>query len=158
MIIWYLYPSLEGVLFYWIFIHLLILSIIDREWLEIPLSIMISMSLGLIIYYVINSHDYMFALSGILTGLGCILFIYGITWLIYRKHALGFGDFQLIAILGAWVGQINIFFVLFLSSFLALIAFVIISLLQGYDRSRKLPFVPYLSLASIIIYLINTVD
>ena len=75
--------------------------------------------------------------------------------IIYRKNTMGLGDFQLITILGAWVGQINIVFVLFLSSFLALMAFTIISLLKGYNRSRKLPFVPYLSMASIIIYLIN---
>ena len=155
MVIWYAFPSIEGILFYWMFCHLLVLSVIDNEWLQIPLSIIISMSLGLIIYYLINISEYMFPLLGIITGLGFILFVYGITWLIYRKNTLGFGDFQLIAILGGWLGQINIFFVLFLSSFLALIAFTIISYSKGYNRSRQLPFVPYLSLASIMIYYIN---
>ena len=156
MIIWYVFPSLEGILIYWIFSHLLVLSIIDNEWLQIPLPLIISMSMGLIIYYIINRNDYIFPLLGLITGLGFILFVYSLTWLIYRKNTLGFGDFQLIAILGAWVGQNNIFLVLFLASFFALITFIIISYLKGYNRSRRLPFVPHLSLASIVIYFINT--
>ena len=155
LMIWNAFPTAEGILFYWMFSHLIVVSFIDNEWLLIPLPMIFSMILGLVVYFVLSGSNYLFPLVGTLTGLGFILLVYALTWLIYRKNTLGFGDFQLIGVLGAWVGQINIVFVLFLSSFLALLAFIIISYVKGYNRTRQLPFVPYLSIASVIIYFIN---
>ena len=147
------YP--ESVLFYWMFVHLLVLSIIDQKWMKIPISILISMALGLIGFHLIWTADLMVPTSGFIVGIGFIAFVVGLNWLIFHKQTMGYGDLIMVAILGAWLGTIQIFLTIFLASILALLAFLIYSIIKGFSRSKSLPFVPFLSIAAIVIYLIN---
>ena len=147
------YP--ESVLFYWMFVHLLGLSIIDQKWMKIPISILISMALGLIFYHLIWTADLMVPTSGFIVGIGFIAFVVGLNWLIFHKQTMGYGDLIMVAILGAWLGIIQIFLTIFLASILALLAFLVYSIIKGFSRSKSLPFVPFLSIAAIVIYLIN---
>ena len=147
------YP--ESVLFYWIFTNLLVLTIIDQKWMQVPTSIIISMAVGLLIFHVIWTADLMVPISGTILGVGFIAFVVSFNWLIFHKQTMGYGDLFIIAILGAWLGPIQIFIAIFLSSILALIVFISLSVLRGFNRSRALPFIPYLSISSVLIYLIN---
>ena len=150
-----LIPYPEAVLFYWMFVHLLVLSIIDQKWMQIPLSILMSMALGLLGYHLIWTADLMVPISGLMVGVGFIVFVLGLNWLVFHKQTMGYGDLIIVAILGAWLGAIQIFLTIFLASILALSAFLAISIFNGFDRSKSLPFVPFLSIAAIVIYLIN---
>ena len=150
-----LIPYPEAVLFYWMFVHLLALSIIDQKWMQIPISILISLALGLLGYHIIWTADLMVPISGLIVGIGFIVFVLGLNWLIFHKQTMGYGDLIIVAILGAWLGTIQIFLSIFLASILTLLAFLTFSIFKGYDRSKSLPFVPYLSIAAIIVYLIN---
>jgi len=149
-----LIPYPEAVLFYWMFVHLLVLSIIDQKWMQIPLSILISMALGLLGYHLIWTADLMLPLSGLMVGIGFIVFVLGLNWLIFHKQTMGVGDLIIVAILGAWLGTIQIFLSIFLASILALTAFLAFSIFNGFSRSKSIPFVPYLSISAILIYLI----
>jgi len=144
-----------AVLFYWMFVHLLALSIIDQKWMKIPISIIISMALGLMGYHLIWTADLMVPISGLIVGIGFIVFVVGSNWLIFHKQTMGYGDLIIVAILGAWLGIIQIFLTIFLASILALFAFLAFSIFNGFNRSKQLPFVPYLSIATILIYLIS---
>ena len=147
------YP--ESVLFYWMFIHLLVLSFIDQKWMRIPISILISMALGLILYHLLWTADLMVPISGLIVGIGFIVFVVGLNWLIFQKQTMGYGDLIIVAILGAWLGIIQIFLTIFLASILALFSFLSFSIFNGFNRSKQLPFIPYLSIATILIYLIR---
>ena len=147
------YPA--AVLFYWMFVHLLVLSIIDQEWMQIPISILISMALGVVGYHLIWTADLTLPLSGLIVGSGFIVFVLGLNWLIFHKQTMGYGDLIMVAILGAWLGTIQIFLTIFLASIIALMAFLAFSIINGFNRSKSLPFVPFLSIAAILIYLIN---
>ena len=148
-------PSPAEVLFYWMFVHLLVLSIIDQEWMQIPISILISMALGVMGYHLIWTVDLTLPLSGLIVGIGFIVFVVGLNWLIFHKQTMGYGDLIMVAILGAWLGTIQIFLTIFLASILALLVFLVYSIIKGFSRSKSLPFVPFLSIAAIVIYLIN---
>ena len=150
-----LIPYPQAVLFYWMFIHLFVLSIIDQKWMQIPISILISMTLGLMGYHLIWTVDLMVPISGLIVGVGFIVFVVGLNWLIFHKQTMGYGDLILVAILGAWLGTIQIFLTIFLASLLALVTFLVFSIINGFDRSKSLPFVPYLSISAILIYLNN---
>ena len=150
-----LIPYPEGVLFYWMFVHLLVLSIIDQKWMQIPISILISMALGLLGYHLIWTADLTLPLSGLIVGIGFIVFVVGLNWLIFHKQTMGYGDLIMVAILGAWLGTIQIFLTIFFASILALMAFLAFSIINGFSRSKSIPFVPFLSIAAILIYLIN---
>jgi len=150
-----LIPYPQAVLFYWMFIHLFVLSIIDQKWMQIPISILISMTLGLMGYHLIWTVDQMVPISGLIVGVGFIVFVVGLNWLIFHKQTMGYGDLILVAILGAWLGTIQIFLTIFLASIIALVTFLAFSIINGFDRSKSLPFVPYLSISAILIYLNN---
>jgi leader peptidase (prepilin peptidase)/N-methyltransferase len=150
-----LIPYPAAVLFYWMFVHLLVLSIIDQEWMQIPISILISMGLGVVGYHLIWTADLTLPLSGLIVGSGFIVFVVGLNWLIFHKQTMGYGDLIMVAILGAWLGTIQIFLTIFLASIIALMAFLAFSMFNGFSRSKSLPFVPFLSIAAIAIYLIN---
>jgi len=150
-----LIPYPESVLFYWMFIHLLVLSIIDQKWMQIPISILISMALGLIFYHLIWTADLLVPISGLIVGVGFIVFVVGLNWLIFHKQTMGYGDLIMVAILGAWLGIIQILLTIFFASILALLAFLAFSIFNGFSHLKSIPFVPYLSIAAIVIYLIN---
>jgi leader peptidase (prepilin peptidase)/N-methyltransferase len=150
-----LLPSPEAGLFYWMFVHLLVLTIIDQEWMQIPIFILISMALGLMLFHSIWTADLMVPISGLIVGSGFIVFVVGLNWLIFHKQTMGYGDIMIVAILGAWLGTIQIFLTIFLASILALLFFVAFSIYNGFSRSKSIPFVPFLSIAAILIYLTN---
>ena len=114
-----------AVLFYWMFVHLLVLSIIDQKWMKIPISILISMALGLLGYHLIWTADLIVPISGLIVGSGFIVFVVGLNWLIFHKQTMGYGDLIIVAILGAWLGTIQIFLTIFLASILALSAYLV---------------------------------
>lgn len=147
------YPA--AVLFYWMFVHLLVLSIIDQKWMKIPISILMSLALGLLGYHLIWTADLILPLSGLIVGSGFIVFVVGLNWLIFHKQTMGYGDLILVAILGAWLGTIHIFLTIFLASILALLVYLAFSIVNGFNRLKSIPFVPYLSVSAILIYLIN---
>ena len=152
-----LIPYPAAVLFYWMFVHLLVLSIIDQEWMQIPISILISMGLGVVGYHLILTADLMLPLSGLIVGSGFIVFVVGLNWLIFHKQTMGYGDLIMVAILGAWLGTVQIFLTIFFASIIALMVFLAFSIINGFNRSKSLPFVPFLSIAAIAIYLINPI-
>ena len=148
-------PFPKLILFYWMITHLLVLSIIDQKWKKVPISILISMALGIVIYQLVWSIDILESLSGIIVGSGFIAFVIGLNWFIFHKQTMGFGDLIIIAIMGAWLGAIQIFLTIFIASILALLAIIIKSIFYGFNRSDSLPFVPYLSIAAFLLYFIN---
>ena len=152
-----LLPNPEAGLFYWMFVHLLVLTIIDQEWMQIPIFILISMALGLMLFHSIWTADLIEPISGLILGSGFIVFVVGLNWLIFHKQTMGYGDIIIVAILGAWWGTIQIFLTIFLASILALLLFVAFSIYNGFSRSKSIPFVPFLSTAAIVIYLINPI-
>ena len=150
-----LLPNPDAGLLYWMFVHLLVLTIIDQEWMQIPIFILISMALGLMLFHSIWTADLMVSISGLIVGSGFIVFVVGLNWLIFHKQTMGYGDIIIVAILGAWLGTIQIFLTIFLASILALLVFVAFSIYNGFSRSKSIPFVPFLSIAAILIYLTN---
>ena len=63
-----------------------------------------------------------------------------ITWLITKRQGLGYGDIQLIFVLGYWLGIYKILFVIFFSALSAIIFWLILNYLKEYDKNRALPF------------------
>ena len=94
-------------------------------------------------------------LTGLLIGTGYLSIISLITWAITKRQGLGFGDLQLILVLGYWVGDLKILFIIFMSALFAIIFWLIISYYKGFDNKRALPFGSFLSISSIILYPIN---
>lgn len=75
-------------------------------------------------------------------------------WLVFQmfklatgKEGMGYGDFKLFAVFGAWLGWQQLPLIILLSSFVGAIVGLGGILLLGRDRSRPIPFGPFLCVA-----------
>ena len=60
---------------------------------------------------------------------------------------MGYGDFKLLAMLGAWMGWKMLPAIILLSSAVGAVVGIMLILLRGRDRTIPIPFGPYLSAA-----------
>ena len=145
-----------------IVISLLIpMCLIDMEHLYFPSKILFSSIIFSFIYtgltfWFNNNYN---AFLGIICGLTFLIAIYFLTkvFLLNRKNQdpMGFGDILLIIPLGAWLGPVKIILCLFLASLFALIAWIILWLVIGFNFKMRMPFGPYLFLAAIVLKITN---
>lgn len=82
---------------------------------------------------------------------------YLVLWLVYwgyrwvtGKEGMGYGDFKLLAALGAWLGWTMLPFIVLLSSALGAVVGLMMILLRGHQRDKPIPFGPFLALAGLI--------
>lgn len=78
------------------------------------------------------------------------LILWGVYWLfklVTGKEGMGYGDFKLLAALGAWLGWQSLPLIILLSSLVGALVGVFLIVLRGRDRSQPMPFGPYLASA-----------
>ena len=85
--------------------------------------------------------------------LGAILG-YGVLWLVFKlfkfftgKEGMGYGDFKLLAMLGAWVGWQLLPLIILASSLTGALVGTCLILFHSHDRHKPIPFGPYLAIA-----------
>ena len=132
---------------------LLAISIIDHKYYIIPFQISLTI-LFILIPYTIFYSNAMYHIYGMLIGLSYLLFIFIITWIATKKQPIGFGDIQLVILLGLWLGPMKILLTIFFAACLGILYWIILLLISGYKKDRKLPFGTFLSISSIIVYMI----
>lgn len=79
---------------------------------------------------------------------------YGILWLIYHafrlltgKEGMGYGDFKLLGMIGAWLGWGSLPVVIILASLVGAVVGISLILFRDHDRQQPIPFGPYLAAA-----------
>jgi leader peptidase (prepilin peptidase)/N-methyltransferase len=85
-------------------------------------------------------------------GLG-YLSLWSLYWafkLLTGKEGMGYGDFKLLAALGAWMGWQSLLLIVILSSLVGAIVGISLLVLHGRDRNIPIPFGPYLAGAGAI--------
>lgn len=78
-------------------------------------------------------------------------------WLVYwafrfvtGKEGMGYGDFKLLAALGAWLGWMMLPLIVLLSSALGAVVGLAMILLRGHQRDKPIPFGPFLAVAGLV--------
>ncbi len=84
---------------------------------------------------------------GAMVGYLALWSVFHLFKLLTRKEGMGYGDFKLLAMLGAWMGWKMLPLVVILSSLLGAVIGVGLILIRKQDRSVPIPFGPYLALA-----------
>jgi leader peptidase (prepilin peptidase)/N-methyltransferase len=87
------------------------------------------------------------AVLGAAAGYLLLWSVYWLFKLATGKEGMGFGDFKLLAALGAWLGWQSIPLIILLSSAVGAVLGILILSLRGQSRSQPLPFGPYLAAA-----------
>lgn len=87
------------------------------------------------------------AVLGAIAGYGLLWGVYHLFRLLTGKQGMGYGDFKLLAMLGAWCGITMLPAIILLSSLAGAVIGVGLILLRGHDRNIPIPFGPYLAIA-----------
>ena len=88
--------------------------------------------------------------DAVLGAAGGYLLLWSVYWLFRLatgKEGMGFGDFKLLAALGAWLGWQALPLIILLSSVVGAVLGIILLTAQGKSRHQPLPFGPYLAVA-----------
>ena len=76
--------------------------------------------------------------------------VYWIFKLVTGKEGMGFGDFKLLAAIGAWLGWKLLPLVILLSSFVGAAIGILLIVFRRQGRHVPIPFGPYLAVAGLI--------
>lgn len=126
---------------------IIILSYIDIQKMLLPDAITLPclwLGLFLSIFSVFKSSQE--AILGAVLG---YLFLWSVYWiykLLTQKEGLGYGDFKLLAMIGAWVGWKGLFFVVLFSSVTASIVGLGLVLHKRKAFNSPIPFGPFIAL------------
>lgn len=87
------------------------------------------------------------AIIGALAGYLSLWSIYWAFKLLTGKEGMGYGDFKLLAMLGAWLGWQALPVVILLSAFVGAVVGISLIVFRGRDRQIPIPYGPYLAAA-----------
>jgi len=137
--------TLFAVLLTW---ALICLSVIDLEHSLLPDDITLPfMWLGLACNIFGVFTDITSSLIGAMLGYSILWFIFMSFKVITGKEGMGYGDFKLLALFGAWLGWQSLPLIIILSSITASIIGIAMIIFKGKDKAAAFPFGPYLAIA-----------
>ena len=145
--------SMEGIIFSLLAGILFATSWVDLHTFQIPLIFIIAGSIVVIYGVIAGTINYKSAIYGVIVGSVIPLILIWFIFLITKRQGMGYGDIQLGFVLGIWLGPMRMALTLFGASLLSLFVWVIIAIINGFDRDRALPFAPYLAIAGLVTFI-----
>ena len=141
-------PALAGVFLVW---GLVALTFIDLDTQLLPDDITLPLLwLGLLANLWHAYTDLPSAVIGAVSGYLALWSVYWAFKLTTGKEGMGYGDFKLLAALGAWLGWQMLPLVILLSSVVGAVVGVGLIVVRHHGRSIPIPFGPYLAAAGLI--------
>ena len=130
---------------------LIALTFIDFDTQLLPDSITLPLLwLGLLLNMFGTFTDLQSALVGAMTGYLSLWSVYWAFKLTTGKEGMGYGDFKLLAAIGAWLGWQVLPLTILLSSLVGAIVGIALIVLAKRGRNVPIPFGPYLATAGLI--------
>lgn len=90
------------------------------------------------------------AVIGAAAGYAALWMVYWVFKLATGKEGMGYGDFKLLAAIGAWLGWKMLPLVILLSSLVGAVVGIALISLTKHGRDKPIPFGPYLAVAGLI--------
>ena len=148
MIAWHFGPSWQCAAALVLTWALLALAIIDFDTQLLPDDITLPLLwAGLLLALGNTFIPLRDAVIGAAAGYLILWTVYWVFKLITGREGMGFGDFKLLAALGAWLGWQALPQVILLSSVVGAVVGIGMIVLRGRDRQIPIPFGPYLAAA-----------
>ncbi len=154
LVVWHFgvgWVGLLGLVFVWTLVALTMIDV-DHQLLPDNLTLPL-LWLGL----VANSFNLFVPLSqavwGAVVGYLSLWSVYWAFKLLTGKEGMGFGDFKLLAALGAWMGWQAVPLIIVLSSLVGAVIGGAAMILAGRGRDFRIPFGPYLAGAGFIAFI-----
>lgn len=90
------------------------------------------------------------AIVGAIAGYLVLWIVYWVFKWVTGKEGMGYGDFKLLAAIGAWLGWKMLPAVILLSSLVGAVVGILLIVLARHGRHVPIPFGPYLAAAGVI--------
>ena len=127
------------------------LTFIDADTQLLPDSITLPLIwLGLLLNLAGAFTDLNSAVLGAVAGYLSLWLVYWAFKLATGKEGMGYGDFKLLAAIGAWLGWQMLPLVILLSSLVGAIVGVVLIVAAKHGRNVPIPFGPYLAAAGVL--------
>jgi leader peptidase (prepilin peptidase)/N-methyltransferase len=140
--------AFAAMLFLWCMI---VLSFIDFDTQLLPDSITLPLLwAGLLLNLGGTFTDLGSAVVGAAAGYLALWSVYWGFKIATGKEGMGFGDFKLLAAVGAWLGWQMLPLVVLASSFVGAVFGILLMLVAKHGRNVPIPFGPYLAVAGVI--------
>ncbi len=131
------------------------ITMIDFDHQLIPDAIVLPLlwvGLALSLAHPLPGSDVLFispsdAIVGAMAGYLSLWTIYQIFRLVTGKEGMGYGDFKLLAALGAWLGWQQLPMIILMSAVVGAVLGIAMIAIRGRDRQLPIPFGPYLAAA-----------
>lgn len=145
---WYFgfsWQTAAALLFTWAMIAL---TFIDADTQLLPDSITLPLLwFGILISLFPVFIDLQASVIGTIAGYLTLWSVYQVFKLLTGKEGMGFGDFKLLAVLGAWMGWQSLPLIIILSSLVGAVVGISLIVLRKNERGTPIPFGPYLAAA-----------
>ena len=142
------WQTLAALLFTWV---LILLSMIDAKTMLLPDNLTLPlMWFGIAVNYHGLFVDLQSSVLGAMFGYLSLWSLFHLFKLITGKEGMGYGDFKILAAIGAWGGWQILPFTVFAASTLGAIIGILLILIQRNKESQPIPFGPWLALAGFI--------
>jgi leader peptidase (prepilin peptidase)/N-methyltransferase len=139
------WPLAAALVFTW---ALIALTLIDFDHKLLPDSITLPLLwLGLLLSLNTVFVDMRASIIGAAAGYLALWSVYQLFKLVTGKEGMGFGDFKLLAAIGAWLGWQALPVTIMLSSLVGAVVGIGLIVIRGRDRNIPIPFGPYIAAA-----------
>ena len=148
VVAWQLGPTPQAALGIIVTWFLVAMTMIDFDHQLLPDSLTLPlMWIGLLVALIPVFTDLQSAVIGAAAGYMVLWLVYQLFKLITGKEGMGYGDFKLLAAIGALLGWQALPVVILLSSLVGAVVGVAMIAITGRDKNIPIPFGPYLAAA-----------
>jgi leader peptidase (prepilin peptidase) / N-methyltransferase len=127
------------------------LTFIDIDTMYLPDDITLPLLWSGLVFNMAGGYtDLESAVLGAIAGYLVLWLVFWVFKLITGKEGMGYGDFKLLAAIGAWLGWQMLPLVILLSSLVGAVVGLVLIALARHGRSVPMPFGPYLAAAGVI--------
>lgn len=144
-IAWFNPPSITALALMAFAASMLVLALIDLDTYLLPDSITLPLLwAGLLLNLFAQHVPLESAVSGAALGYGVLWLIYQLFKLATGKEGMGYGDFKLLAAIGAWLGVASLLSIVLFASVSGIVFGLAIQTMRGKKRTEAFPFGPCL--------------
>ena len=144
------WEAVAAILLTWVLIAISVIDIDHQYIFDNTVLPMVWLGLLLSLYHPVAGAETLFvapksAIVGAIAGYLSLWSVYQVFRLLTGKEGMGYGDFKLLAALGAWLGWQMLPLIIMMSAIVGAAVGIILIAAKRHERSVPIPFGPYLA-------------